>query len=128
MLNNATANLMLDAIVSAYGDMDVALSITTPILSGGSITNITEPAGATGYSRAAILSTDWDSASNRSKTTLNDITFPAPAADWGTVGHVVLYNGTTPVLFARLTSSVNVQAGGSSVRIPAGTISITLPE
>lgn len=127
MIDNNTVNSMLDHIVSIYGDMDLGLSITNPSISGGSIVNILEPTGAS-YNRASVLATDWAAAANRTKTNQEDIIFVAPLEDWGTIGYVVLYNGGTPVITATLTSSVNIQAGGKQVRIPAGSISISLPE
>lgn len=118
---------MLDHIVSIYGDMDLGLSITNPSISNGSITNILEPTGSS-YNRASVLANDWAAAANRTKTNQEDILFPAPLEDWGNIGYVVLYNGGTPVITAALTSSVNIQAGGKQVRIPANSISIILPE
>lgn len=127
MINNTTANSMLDHIVSLYGDMDLGLSITSPVISSGAITNVVEPSAAS-YGRATALATDWAAAANRTKTTDTDILFPSPLEDWGTVGYIVLYDNNVPVITAPLTSSVNIQAGGKQLRLPAGSISISLPE
>jgi hypothetical protein len=128
MFSNSVANAMLNDIPSTYGAMTVGLSTTTPQLDNGVITNITEPTGGS-YARAALTTSAWALASNRTKVTNQDIDFGSATGNWGFVSHVVVYKQSTgiPLFFGQLTQVVNVVAGGQRIRITAGTISIALP-
>jgi len=128
MFSDSVVNAMLNDIPATYGDMEVGLSSTTPVVSGGVITNITEPSGG-GYARASLPTGYWDLAANRTKITNTDIDFPAPTVDWGYVTHAVVYDASTgdALFYGQLTQSVNIIAGGQQLRIAAGTISLALP-
>lgn len=129
MLTDYYANKALQAIVTDAGTMNVGLSTTKPVItSTGSVgaTNITEPTGGS-YARLSLATTDWDAAANRIKVTNKTLTFPAPTADWGSIGWVVVWSGTRVVFFGDLAQKINVVAGGDQVSIPSGTISLYLP-
>lgn len=128
MFSDSVANAMLNDIPATYGDMEVGLSKTTPVVSNGVITNVTEPAGG-GYSRAALPTGFWSLAANRTKVTNSDVDFASPTADWGFITHAVIYDASTgdALFYGQLTQNVNIIGGGQSLRISAGTISIALP-
>jgi hypothetical protein len=123
-------NSALDALISAAGNMTVGLSTTQPVINNtiaALASNITEPTD-TSYNRIPLTAANFAAASGRLKCTNTDITFPTPTGDWGSVGWVVVWSGTTVVFFGDLTDQVNITAGGSAPVIPAGTLSIYLPE
>ena len=128
MFSDSVVNAMLNDIPATYGDMRVGLSKTTPVVSGGVITNVTEPSGG-GYARAYLPTAFWSNATNRTKVTNADVDFTAPTADWGFVTHAVIYDESTgnPLFYGQLTQGINIVAGGQQVRIAAGTISLALP-
>lgn len=129
MLTDFYANKALEAIVTEAGTMSVGLSTTKPVLSpsaAAGATNITEPTGGA-YSRVPLSVSDWSPAADRIKATNVALTFPAPTADWGQVGWVVVWSGTKVVFFGDLAQLINVVAGADQVSIPAGTISLYLP-
>lgn len=128
MFSDSVVNAMLDDIPATYGDMEVGLSSTTPVVSGGVITNVTEPAGG-GYARASLPTGYWNLAANRTKVTNTDIDFLAPTSDWGFITHAVIYDASTgtPLFYGQLTQTVNIVGGGQSLKIAAGTISLALP-
>lgn len=129
MFSDSVANAMLNDIPVTYGDMEVGLSTTTPVVSGGIITNITPPGNGIGYARPLLTPSDWNNAANRVKVTNKDIEFPNPTGDWGYITHVVVFDESTgtPLFYGQLTQAVNIVAGGKALRIPAGTISLALP-
>lgn len=129
MFSDSVANAMLNDIPATYGDMEVGLSKTTPVLSGGVITNITEPLSVLNYQRASLPTSYWAPAANRTKVTNADIDFIAPTADWGTITHIVIYDASTgdALFYGQLTQPVNILGGGEALRIASGTISLALP-
>jgi hypothetical protein len=127
-ITTAVANTALDAIISTYGTMTVALSSTQPIIDDSNpagISNVTEPSGGS-YARVTLPTSAWATATNRIKATNTDITFPAPTADWADgIGWVVVYAGTQAIHFGDLSETIDVTAYGDQINIPAGTLSLS---
>ena len=129
MITDYYANKALDAIVTTAGTMNVGLSTTKPVLSpsvAAGATNITEPTGGS-YARLSLATGDWNAAADRIKATNATLTFPLPSGDWGAVGWVVVWSGTKVVFFGDLAQKINVTSGSDQISIPAGTISLYLP-
>ncbi len=80
------ANTMLTNLFSsAY----IGLSTTTPNVDG---TGYTEPSGG-GYARVAA-STGSFNATDGAVTNRNYLYFPEAVADWGTITHICVFDGT----------------------------------
>jgi hypothetical protein len=130
-ISNLYTNAALDALITAAGAMTIGLSTTQPVLNNtvpAGASNITEPVDG-GYARATITASTFAAAANRMKSSSTDITFPAPTADWGNVGWVIVWDSANKVVFfGDLADQVNILGGGSAPVIPAGTLSIYLPE
>jgi len=114
------------------GVFGVGLSLTVPddACTPGSVTEVV----ATSYNRVALASTSsgWAAAATRAIETIVSTTFPAPTDDWGTVLSIPLYDTTVKATgnllgAIRLSTGVNVLAGGSAVFIPAGVIRYSAP-
>lgn len=106
----------------------VALSSTTPTLSG---TNVTEPAGGA-YARVATTGATWSAASNGATSNAAAITFPAANADWlagANLTYGVLYDASTAgncLGYGVLAVAKNVLNGDTaSIAIGALTVTIT---
>lgn len=126
-INKLWDNLITQAL--ADGTMTVALSTTEPQVNDAAtsgLDNVTEPTGGS-YARITLTGANWSAAADRAKSTSSNITFPAPTADWGSIGWVVLYAGTRAIFFAPLAEIVDVTAYGDQINIPAGTLSLAAP-
>lgn len=129
-LADSVVNALLNAI---FGDVTydapntyyIGLSTTTPTNTG---TNVTEPSG-NGYARVAVTNntTNWPSASGRSKSNGAPFTFPTATGSWGTVTHFVLYDAATAGTFqgwCALTTSQAIVTDNTPV-FPSGAITVT---
>lgn len=96
----------LEASLTQPGNLDVALSTTTPNQDG---TGITEPTGGA-YARAETVPADWGRSGDE-VSNAEVINFPEATASWGTATHFVLYDNTTPIGFGALQSPVAIGTG-----------------
>ncbi len=112
----------------------VALFTTAPALSGLGGTEVTQ-AGGTNYARVEIVSStanQWNgpgSAPNLEYSNVNEILFPLPGADWGTIVAAGLYDsvigGNNEFLFlATLTTPKIVANGDGAPKILVGQLRI----
>lgn len=109
-------------LTSLFSGAKLALSTTTPTAAGG---NVTEPAAANGYARAAANDGGF-SASDRTITNSKYVYYPEATASWGTITHLCVYSsGGTLQYFGALNSSVPVPANTVPLFKP-GTIQISL--
>lgn len=108
----------------------VALSTTTPSVSGSSVTNVTEPSGGA-YARVSTAATDWNAATEAAPAVLtnaNAVSFPKATASWGTVTYGVLYDAATAgnVLGYGALSTSTAVATNDTFSIPASDLSVDL--
>lgn len=113
MISTAKANSILDGLFRSEDKVMryLGFSSTTPQLSGGVITNFTEPAASTGYKRVpltddALSSMDAASGAQIKNGTYN-IAFPVPnkESQYGTATHIGVFEvatGGTPTITAAL--------------------------
>ena len=105
----------------------VALSSTTPTLSG---TNVTEPSGGS-YARVATSGATWNAAASGSVTNAAAITFPAATADWLSAANLtygVLYDALTVgncLGYGVLSVAKNV-LNGDTASIAIGALTVTI--
>jgi len=69
----------------------VGLSTVDP---GDDGTNLAEPSGGS-YARVETAASDWNSASGGVITNAEDIVFPTPTGDWGTMRYAVLFDAAS---------------------------------
>lgn len=133
-LSDTYENAMLDSILgddhSARFPATVYLALftTMPTDSTGGV----EVVGGS-YARVAVTndSAEWPDAAGGVKTNGNDITFPAPTANWGNVVGWALMDdnvaaGTAhQVAWGELTAPTAVPNGAPAVKFPAGSLSIS---
>ena len=115
MISTAKADSILNDIFRSEGKAIryLGFSTTTPQLSGGVITNFTEPAASTGYKRVpltdeALSSMDAASGAQIKNGTYN-IAFPVPnkESQYGTATHIGVFEvatGGTPTITAALSA------------------------
>ena len=115
MISTAKANSILDGLFRSEDKVMryLGFSSTTPQLSGGVITNFTEPAASTGYKRVpltdeALSSMDAASGAQIKNGTYN-IAFPVPnkESQYGTATHIGVFEvatGGTPTITAALSA------------------------
>lgn len=133
MIAYATSNAILDSFfargssnpaIPTASQCWIGMSTTVPTMSGGTITNFTEPASSTGYRRSRLgiqgnVSTYiMDAASDGVITNgTNFIFFDEATVGQGGFGELKWFGlfsaqtGGTPVLAGELTSAVTVPAG-----------------
>ena len=105
----------------------VALSSTTPTLSG---TNVTEPSGGS-YARVATSGATWGTAASGSITNAAAITFPTATADWvagANLTYGVLYDASSAgncLGYGALTVAKNA-LNGDTVSIAIGGLTVTI--
>jgi hypothetical protein len=134
-ISNTYANQMLNILfgkaTNSFPDtLYVGLSSTTPADGG---TNVTEPSGGS-YARVAVTnnSTNWPTATSRSKSNGLPITFGAATADWlsgASLTHFVVYDALTSgtmVAWGALTTSITVTAG-TQPSFTTGSLVISAP-
>ena len=113
--------------------LHVGLS-TTAINEDG--TGITEPAAADGYARVAVDNNTitWEDAATATegvhagkglKTNKITIEFPEATADWATVTHMFLTDGTNVLAYTALETPRTVEAG-QAAKFGASSLVITL--
>jgi len=131
-LPDAQAHTALEALWRSGGTVYVGLSTTTPddYVTPGSVTEVV----AASYQRVALVTTaaGFAAAASRAIQTIVATMFAAPAEDWGTCLAIVLFSTTTkatgvPVGAIRLSTGVNILAGGAAPVIPAGVIRFVAP-
>ena len=131
-LPDAQAHAALEALWRSGGTVGVGLSLTVPddVVSPSSVTEVV----AASYDRVSLATTaaGFAAAVSRAIQTIVASTFAAPTEDWGTVLSVVLWSTTTkatgvPVGAIRLSTGVNILAGGAAPVIPAGVIRFVSP-
>jgi hypothetical protein len=131
-LPDAQVHVALEALWRAGGTVYAGLATTVPDdhVSPGSVTEVV----AASYDRVALATdaTGFAAAADRAIETIVDTTWAAPAEDWGVLLSVPLYDtatkGTgTPVGAVRLSTGVEVLAGGSAPVAPAGLIRFEAP-
>jgi len=105
----------------------LALFTAAPSDSGGG----TEVSGGS-YARVAVtqLDANWNAptAGNGLTDNVNDITFPAPTANWGTVTHFAVFDASTAgnlLIHGALTTSKTVNNGDPAPKFSAGDLDIT---
>ena len=114
MISTAKANSILDGLFGkGTTTCYLGFSTTTPQLSGGVITNFTEPDQSTGYKRIpltdeALSSMDAASGAQIKNGTYN-IAFPVPnkESQYGTATHIGVFEvatGGTPTITAALSA------------------------
>jgi hypothetical protein len=135
-LSNTYANLTLDI---AFGKATntfpaifyVGLSSTEPTDTG---TNVTEPAGGSGYARVGVTNsaTYWSAAVSRVKANAQNVTFAVATADWASgsdLTHFVIYDaisGGNFVGWGALDNPAPVLTGVQAAFAP-GALTITMP-
>jgi len=131
-LPDVHAHAALEALWRSGGTVGVGLSLTVPddVVSPASVTEVV----AASYDRVSLATTaaGFAAAVDRAIQTIVSSSFAAPAEDWGTVLAVVLWSTTTkatgvPVGAVRLSTGVNILAGGSAPVIPVGVIRFVAP-
>lgn len=133
ILNSLFAQTSNFGVLATPPAFYVALSTTTPAISGGAVTNVTEPSGG-GYARVATTSGSWGSATEAAPAVLTNtaaVTFPVATADWSAAANMtyaVLYDAASVgncLGFAALTTAKPV-LNGDTASFPAGAIVINL--
>lgn len=105
--------------------MYVGLLTVAPTEAGGG----TEVAGGS-YARQAYQPTDtnWNAPTSGGNTSNKlAITFPAPTADWGVVGHFGIYDRLTAgnlLWYGQLTESVTINNGDPAQSFPIGSLQV----
>ena len=102
----------------------VALYTAAPDDTGGG----TEVSGG-GYARVGVANSDTEWAAtvggNATTSNLNDITFPAPTADWGQVTHFGIFDAATGgnlLVYAALTTPKTINNGDPAPKFAAGAL------
>lgn len=134
-LSDSYANLLLDLAFSKATNnfpatLYVGLSSTTPTNTG---TNVTEPSSGS-YARVAVTnnSTNWPTATSRSKSNGTAVTFPTATGDWlsaANLTHFVIYDASTSgnfVGWGELTTPVSVTSG-TQASFAVGALVINAP-
>lgn len=121
--------VVLDYLIGAGSDGPpeanwyVGLMTAAPTDAGGG----TEVATGS-YARVAVAVTDLTRVASAISND-NDITFPAPTANWGTVTHVAIYDASTVgnlLFWAVLVAPRVINNGDPAPKFPAGTLVFTL--
>jgi len=105
----ALDHIFQKAVWAQPGDIEIALTTTTPAADG---TNVTEPVG-NGYARIATVPGEWTRTGNDMANNVRQ-DFPQATGSWGTIVGFVLYDstdGTTVVGFGALTANQPVASG-----------------
>ena len=121
-LSDYEANRILDSIFS--NDVYVGLSTGNP---GNSGSGLAEPSG-NGYTRIKTISSDWNSASGRSKSNKNKITFSTAQGDWGTIGYFALFDASTGgnMIASGTVSPAQSVLSENTIEIDVGNATITI--
>lgn len=131
-LPDTQAHVALEALWRSGGTVYAGLSLTVPDdrCTPASVTEVV----AASYQRVSLATTSsgFGAAADRAIETIVAQTFPAPAEDWGVALSIVLWDTTTkatgtPVGAVRLSTGVNILAGGAAPVIPAGVIRFVSP-
>lgn len=131
-LSDSDANNVLDNRFGAVTSTPpatyyVGLSTTTPTNTGGSVT---EPSSGS-YARVAVTNntTNWPSASGRSKSNGTAITFPSATGSWGTITHFVIYDASTAGTFRAWGALTTPRAvvSGDTPAFAVGALTIDAP-
>jgi hypothetical protein len=131
-LPDAQAHAALEALWRSGGTVYAGMAITVPDdhCTPASVTEVV----AASYQRVALATTaaGFAAAVDRAIQTIVSTTWPTPAEDWGTVLSIPLYSTATkatgvPVGAVRLSTGVNILAGGSAPVAPAGLIRFVAP-
>ncbi|MFM7008834.1 MAG: hypothetical protein ACKO0Z_05810 [Betaproteobacteria bacterium] len=105
--------------------LSVALFTAVTDAEAGTVTEVTGGS----YARVAVnpLDANWSAASGNNGTTSNvsTITFPQATADWGTVTHFGIHDGTNWMFIAALTNSRNI-TNGTTPSFAAGTLTVQI--
>lgn len=113
------------------GTWYLGLSTTTPAEDG---TSFTEPASASGYSRASMTNdkTNWSNAAQTSTSgevyNNTTVTFPTSSGNWGTVTHFGIFDHATTgnlLIMAPLTNQQTVNTN-NQLSFTSGTLRIRI--
>lgn len=102
----------------------VGLSKADPTKDGS---GVSEPSDGS-YARVETDPADWDTAAASTIENINEITFPVPTGDWGTVTHGILYDaasGGNFLGYGELNEPKEILTGPDASNFPAGDIIIT---
>lgn len=134
-LEHATLDYLFGATAfTPSGTLYVGLSTTTP---GEDASSFTEPAGASGYARAAIpnvkaSTSGWSSAAQLSTSgeihNQGTISFGTASGNWGTITHAGIWNSLAGgnLLTQSALALQKTPTSGDVVTFPSGAISIRL--
>lgn len=128
---------MSDYLESALGDhifrtstfsKPSAIYVALFTVSPGDDNSGTEVSGGS-YARVQVtqLNSSWN-ASGGVYTNNNDITFPAPTANWGTVVAFAIYDassGGNMLIWGTLTANKVINSGDATPKFSAGTLQVT---
>lgn len=130
-LSNAILGHILGKTAYSMPTVYVALSSTTPTVSG---TNFTEPTiGTGGYARVATSGATWNAAASGSTTNAASISFPNSTAAWtsgaSNLTYVGLYDAATAgnfLGFGLISNPAPVNGSGVTVSLPIGDLTVSL--